>query len=233
MNQSNNEMSNFLAELAGEATEKLAAKRSEQQDQQAITQSVNAALERTYKFFHLLTKHLNALEPEVPRIYALDGKTQFSGIKWRSGMAEYRKQSIADNALMNHVYFQVRLTLPAPVTVTRRWEQFEETRKDLDAYGLKTEEDMHELWRNRAQKVTFQITIEPEFIVWMRFLGNYTDGRVELESNNLDGFGVLKGKLSPDSLQTNILDGVGRFLMGRSNALPQELALARDNSRNR
>jgi hypothetical protein len=233
MSQSKNEISSFLAELAGEATEMLAAKRAQQQDHQAMTQSVNAALERTYKFFHLFAKHLNALEPEVPRIYALDGKTQFSQIKWKSGMAEYRKQSIADNALMNHVYFQVRLTFSGPVTVTRRWEQFDEIKKDLNAYGLKTLEDMHDLWRNRAQKVTFQVNLEPEFIVWMRFLGNYTDGTVELESNNLDGFGVMKGKLNPELLQSNILDGIGRFLMGRSNVLPPELELVRDFSRNR
>jgi len=226
-------MSSFLAELANEATEKLAAKLSQQQDYQTQTQSVNAALERTYKFFHLFTKHLNALEPDVPRVYALDGKTQFSQLKWKSGMAEYRKQSIADNALMNHVYFQVRLTIPAPVCVTRRWEQFDDTRKDLDAYGLKTVEDMHELWRNRAQKVTFQVNLEPEFIVWMRFFGNYSDGCVDVECNNLDAFGLMKSKLKPDLLQSNVLDGIGRFLMGRSDSLPQELALVRDLSRNR
>ena len=28
-----------------------------------MTQSVNAALERTFQFFNLFTKHLNALEP--------------------------------------------------------------------------------------------------------------------------------------------------------------------------
>jgi hypothetical protein len=148
-------------------------------------------------------------------------------------MVEYRKQSIADNALMNHVYFQVRLTIPDSVTLTRRWEQFEEVKKDLNAYGLKTKEDMHELWRNRSQTVNFQVTLEPEFIIWMRFFGNYADGSVELESNNLDGFGVMKGKLNPELIQSNLLDGVGRFLMGRSSALPQELELVRDILRNR
>ncbi|MDO8988124.1 MAG: hypothetical protein Q7U91_00655 [Sideroxyarcus sp.] len=233
MNQSNNEMSSFLAELAGEATQKMEANRTRQQDRQAMTHSVNAALERTFKFFNLFAQHLNALEPDVPRVYALDGKTQFSRLKWKSGMAEYRKQSIADNALMNHVYFQVRLTAPEPVTVTRRFEQFDEIKKDLDAYGLKPKEDMHDLWRNRAQKAIFQVELEPEFIVWMRFLGNYTDGSIELESNNLDGFGVMKGKLNPELLQTPMLDGIGKFLMGRTNALPQELELVRDFSRNR
>ena len=35
MSQSNSEMSGFLAELAGEATQKLAAQRAQQQDRQA------------------------------------------------------------------------------------------------------------------------------------------------------------------------------------------------------
>jgi hypothetical protein len=233
MGQSNNEMSSFLAELAGEATQKLEEKRAQQQDRQAMTQSVNAALERSFNFFNLFTKHLNALEPGVPRIYALDGKTQFSQLKWKNGMVEYRKQSLADNALFNHVYFQVRLTVPDPVSVIRRWEQFDEFKKDIQAFGLKPMEDMHEMWRNRPQKVTFQVSLEPEFLIWMRFQGNYAEGSVDLECNNLDGFGGMKAKLKPELLQSSMFDEIGRFLMGRSSALPQELELTRDFSRNR
>ena len=233
MGQSNNEMSSFLAELAGEATQKLEEKRAQQQDRQTMTQSVNAALERSFNFFNLFTKHLNALEPGVPRIYALDGMTQFSQLKWKNGMVEYRKQSLADNALFNHVYFQVRLTVPDPVNVIRRWEQFDEFKKDIQAFGLKPMEDMHEMWRNRPQKVTFQVSLEPEFLIWMRFQGNYAEGRVDLECNNLDGFGGMKAKVKPELLQTSMFDEIGRFLMGRSSALPQELELTRDFSRNR
>lgn len=232
MGQSNNEMSSFLAELAGEATQKLEAQRARQQDRQTMTQNVNAALDRTFQFFNLFTKHLNALEPDVPRIYALDDKTQFSQLKWKRGLVEYRKQSLADNALLDHVFFQVRLTVPEPVTVIRRWEQFDEIRKDLQAFGLKPIEDMHELWRNRPQKVTFQIGLEPEFLLWVRFQGNYADGSVDLECNNLDGFGGMKAKVNPELLRAGLFDELGRFLVGRSSALPQELALMRDFSRN-
>ena len=151
MGQSNSEVSGFLAELAGEATQKQEALRAQQQDRQAMTQSVNAALERTFQFFNLFTRHLNALEPDVPRVYAFDGKSQFSKLKWKSGLVEYRKQSLADNALLDHVFFQARLTTSDPVTVIRRWEQFDEIRKDLDAYGLKPLEDMHEMWRKQGQ----------------------------------------------------------------------------------
>ena len=233
MNQSDSEMSGFLAELASEASQKLEAKRAQQQDRQTTTQSVNAALERSFHFFNLFTKHLNALEPDVPRIYALDGKAQFSRLKWKYGMVEFRKQSLADNALMNYVYFQVRLTVPEPVNVTRRWEQYDELKKDIQAFGLKPIEDMHEMWRNRPQKVTFQVSLEPEFLIWMRFHGNYADGRVDLECNNLDGFGEMKAKLKPEQLQAGTFDDIGRFLMGRSSSLPQELELKRDLSRNR
>ena len=233
MGQSNNEMSGFLAELASEASQKLEAQRAQQQDRQTATQRVNAALERSFHFFHLFAKHLNAIEPDIPRTYALDGKTNFSRLKWKWGIAEYRKQSLADNALMDHVYFQVRLTVPEPVKVTRRWEQFDELKKDIQAFGLKPIEDMHEMWRNRPQKVTFQVSLEPEFLIWMRFQGNYADGSIDLECNNLDGFGEMKAKLKPELLQTGTFDDIGRFLMGRSSSLPQKLELKRNFSRNR
>jgi hypothetical protein len=232
MSQSNEEMSGFLAELANEATQKLEAKRSLQQDRQQINQSVNDALTRCFKFFNAFSNHLNTIEPEVPRVYALDGKSQFSGLKWKNSMAEFRKQSLADDALLDHVYFQVRLIAAEPVVVTRRWESFEELRKDVDAFGLRSREDLIELWRNRSQKATFQVTLEPEFVVWARFRGNYVDGAIEIECYNLDGFGLMRGRLSPELLQQAVLEGVGRFLIGRSPALPQEMVLERDFSRN-
>ncbi|MBI5890428.1 MAG: hypothetical protein HZB47_07095 [Nitrosomonadales bacterium] len=232
MSQSKNEMSGLLAELASEATQKLEAQRAQQQDRHTMTQNVNAALERTFQFFNLFTKHLNALEPDIPRIYALDGKAQFSPLKWKSGLVEYRKQSLADNALMDHVFFQVRLTVPGPVSVNRRWEVFDEFKKDVQSFGLKTKEDLHELWRNRTQKATFQVTLEPEFLICMRFQGNYAEGCVDLVCNNLDGFGEMKAKLNPKLLQGGMFDDIGRFLMGRASTLPQGLDLTRDFSRN-
>jgi hypothetical protein len=93
-------------------------------------------------------------------------------------------------------------------------------------------EDMHEMWRNRTQKVTFQVGLEPEFLIRMYFRGNYADGNLDLVCNNIDGFGEMKAKLKPELLQAGLLDGIGRFLMGRSNSLPQELGLTRDFSRN-
>ncbi|MDD5058185.1 MAG: hypothetical protein PHQ60_09950 [Sideroxydans sp.] len=232
MNQSNTEMSSFLTELAGEATQKLEAQRAQQMDQQAKNQSVNAALDRAFQFFNLFAKHLNALEPEVPRIYAFDGKTQFSRLKWKKGVADFRKQSLADNALLDHVFFQVRLDAPEPVMLTRRWEQYEDARKDIEAFGLKPMADMHDLWRNRSQRANFQVNLEPVIMVRMLFHGNYADGSVNLECNNLDGFGEVKTRLKPELLQPAIFDGIGRFLMGRSNSLPQELGLAHCFSRN-
>lgn len=231
MSQSDSETSSFLAELAGEATQKLEAERTRQQDRQAMMQSVNLALERTFQFFNLFTKHLNALEPDIPRVYALDGKTQFSQLKWKSGLVEYRKQSLADTALFDHVAFQVRLAVQGPVTLVRRWELFEEVKKDLQAFGLKPMEDLHDLWRNRSQKVTFQVGIEPELMVRMRFQGNYEDGTIDLDCNNLDGFGLMKGKLMPNLLRPGLFDEVGRFLLGRVASVPRELSLIRDFSR--
>jgi hypothetical protein len=232
MSQSDNEMSGFLAELANEATQKLEAKRAQQQDRQTIMRNVNAALDRSFQFLNPFASHLNAIEPDISRIYALDGKTQFAGLKWKNGLVEYRKQSLADDALLDYAYFQVRLVAPESVAVTRRWEQFEELRKDLGSFGLKPVEDLVDLWRNRSQKITFQINLEPEFIVWLRLRGNYAEGLIEIESNNLDGFGMMRSNVHPEVLQRNVLEGIGRFLIGRSSELPRELSLVRDFSRN-
>ena len=232
MGQTNNEMSGLLAELASEATQKLEAQRAQQQDRQTLTRNVNAALERTFKFFNLFCQHLNSLEPAIPRNYELDSRVSFSGLKWKSGFAEFRKQSLADNALMDYVYFQVRLTVPEAVVLTRRWELFEELKMDLQKFGLKPREDLHDLWKNRTQKPTFQVTLEPEFLISMRFQSNYAEGKIGLTCSNLDGFGEMKAKLVPDLLQTVAFDEIGLFLMGRSNTLPRAFEFERNISRN-
>lgn len=221
-------MSSFLNELAGEATQTLAAKQVQQIDREAMTQSVSAALQRTFLFFNELVKHLNALEPTISRSYALDSKAQFTPLKWQRGMVESRKQSLADNALYDFVFVQVKMSAPNPVTISRRWEQFEATRKDINAYGLKSSVDMHDLWRNRTSTPLFQVTLEPELLIRLHFQANYTEGRVELECNNVEGFGASKAKLSPELLQTSLLEEIGRYLMGRSNTVPEVMQLTRD-----
>ncbi len=221
-------MSSFLTELAGEATQTLAAKQAQQIDREAMTQSVNAALQRTFHFFNEFVKHLNALQPTLVRSYALDTKAQFTPLKWQRGMVESRKQSLADNALYDYVFFQVKMSVPSPVTISRRWEQFEVTRKDINGYGLKPSVDMHDLWRNRTSTPLFQVTLEPELLIRMHFQANYTEGRVELEGHNLEGFGASKAKLTPELLQTSLLEEMGRYLMGRSNRMPEVMQLTRD-----
>lgn len=231
MNQSEKPMSSFLAELAGEATQKLEAKRTQQQDRQEMERRVQDALERTVQFFTMLCKHLNAIEPSVPRPYVLDGKTCFSDLKWKNGMISARKQSLADDALLDHAYFQVRLTSPASVETTRRWEKFEEFRTEVQAYGLKPKADLEDLWRDRKQYPMLKVELESELVLWIRFQSNYANGTIDVTANNLDGFGKLQASLPPDTLQTSTLDEIGRYLMGRVNALPEEFKLERDLSR--
>jgi hypothetical protein len=231
MNRSDASMSSFLAELAGEATQKLEAKKSEQQDQQEMMRRVHEAIDRTDKFFTLFCKHLNAIEPAVPRFYVLDGKSCFTGLKWKNGMISVRKQSLADDALLDHAYFQVRLISSAPVEATRRWEKFDEFKKEVLAYGLKPRVDLDDLWRVRREHPMLKVELEPEILLWIRFEANYATGCIEVTANNLDGFGKLQAALQPESLQTATFDELGRFLMGRVNTLPNEFKLERDLSR--
>ena len=227
MNKSGRETSGFLAELAGEATQKLEAKRTREQDHQAMTQSVNAALERTFQFFNLFGKHLDTLEPEIPRVYVLDGKTMFTQLKWKAGRVDYRKQGMADNALMDHVLFHVSLAVSEPVVLSRSWDKFEETKKELQILGLRPMGDLDVLWKSRPQRDIFEVLLAPEFSIRMNFQGSYDDGSVQLSCKNLKGFGVDTFKLQPENIQTGLLDDIARFMIGRADSLPQGLLRTR------
>ncbi len=229
MNENTNRKtgSSLLAELAGEATSKLKALQSESEERQARSEKLNAALKRIYKFLQPFSVHVNNIAPNIPRTYRIDGNAALSNLSWENALADYRKQSLADNAHFDHVVFSVRLQADGPVTVTRRWNQMDALRRELDAFGLSPLDDPDMLMRAKSQQETFSIRIAPDFLMKILFKGDYAKGTLEISARNFDGFGPSTFRLDPEDISGELLDDLGRFLIGRIDGLPGPLRLAR------
>lgn len=217
----------LLAELAGEATSKLKAMQSETEEQHAKSQQLGAALKRVYQFLQTFSVHVNNIAPNIPRTYHVDGNAAYRSLAWLNAQADYRKQSLSDNALIDHVAFSVRLQAPDSVTATRRWNQMDAFRKELDLFGLKLLDDPDMLLRNKSQQETFSIRIAPDFFLKLVFKGDYANGMLEINGKNFDEFGVSTFRLKPEQMNGELLDDLGRFLIGRMEKLPEPLKLAR------
>jgi len=83
------------------------------------------------------------------------------------------------------------------------------------------------LLRNKSQQETFRARLAPDFYVKIKFQGSYDDGLILMQCSNLDGFGPATYQLSPEHVTAQLLDDIGRFLIGRIHSLPSPLARAR------
>jgi hypothetical protein len=220
--------SSLLAELAIESTGKIRAMQSEALAQQARTQLLHASLKNIYQFFHAFSGHLNKISPIIPRSYYVDTNTIYTNLKWQKATADYRKQDLSDNALFDHASFSCRLLAPSPVIITRRWNQLEILKKELGIFGLRALDDLDMLVRNKSQQETFSASLAPDFLIKIKFQGNYNEGLIDISCSNFDGFGATTFKLNPECVNQELLDDIGRFILGRIDDLPLPLKHTRD-----
>lgn len=219
--------SSLLAELAGEANQKYKATQSEEQDRLARSECLHEALGKVFQFLHLFSSHLNKIKPVIPRSYSIDSKTVYNSLQWSDASADYRKQSLSDKSFLDHVSFRVNLAALGPVPVQRRWDQVETLKRELLAFGLRTVDDLDALLRGKPQHELFQSQLAPDFMLRIKFQGNYETGQIDILSTNLDGFGSAAFTLRPEDVTQHLLDEIGRFLIGRKDDLPELLSRTR------
>lgn len=214
--------SGLLAGLAREASNKLDSKQSALQEKQAKARRVDDALNRIDKFFYPFIKHVNDVEPMINRTYRYDARTIFSNLKWRGAVAESRKQSISETALIDYVIFSVNLCAPEPVLLKRPWGPIETLKKELHQLRLRVIEDS-ETDNKKPKQEWLEAKLAADFPVQIKFQGNYTESNIEVMCRNVGAFGVVAYKLEPDDVTSAFLDDLGLFLLGRSDKLPVQL----------
>ncbi len=221
--KNNSGESDFLTELAGEATQKIRAVESEEATRQTRLTAVHTALQQIAKYLTQFSSHLNKIQPAIPRTYGLDIQLAYDALQWSEGFVDFRKQSLSENALLDHVTLRIRLTNTAPITLKRRWHQLTNLKKELDLIGLRPVTDLDTLLRDFPQQEFFIIAVEPDFQIRMQFQANYDAGVIDLRCNNFVDFGTNSFTLEPEAFTSQLLDELGRFLIGRKTELPEVL----------
>lgn len=216
--------SDFLAELAGEATQKVKAIASEEETRKIRSSALHAALNRIFKYLDQFSNHVNNIQPAIPRAYGLDIQLVYGALQWAEGFTDYRKQSLADNAFLDHVLLRIRLTNTAPVTFKRRWHQIGTLKKELHATGLLALNELDTLLGDHPQQEFFHVELKPDFQIRMHFQGNFKTGAIDLHCTNLEDFGTSSFTLAPEEVSPQLLDELGRFLIGRKHEIPELLS---------
>lgn len=213
--------SSLLAELAQEAADKLGTGRSADEDRQARDRLIHESLERIFQFLNQFSRHANNIAPQINRPYRLDTRTSFADLTWRGAFADFRKQDLSEKSRLAHVGFRVRLVAPAPITITRRWDQMDALRKEMHILDLRTVEGHEPI--GSPQQEHIEVRLAPDFPIHIRFRGNYDAGRIDVLARNIEGFGIAAFELDPQDVSQTLLDGIGRFLLFRTDKLPAAL----------
>jgi hypothetical protein len=217
--------SSLLAELANEAADVKGADATLARDRDAAAHRVHEALRDVFDFLVPFCEHANRIEPEVRRTYRIDNRAAYTHLQWRDAYVSARKREVADGALLDHVTFGVRLAAPEPVIITRRWDQLQTLKAELHHLHLTALDDFDVIGKPKQE--WYEVRLAPEVPVLLRFQGNFGEGRIDVRSCNIDGFGITSFEIELDAVTPKVLDGVGRFLIGRSNVLPLELRRVR------
>jgi hypothetical protein len=213
--------SGFLAELEREAAELSGSGASEARQRELRERRVHETLGRIFQFFDAFCRHANMLAPTITRPYRLDAQIAYTDLEWQEASVRYRLQNLREKSLMDYVALNIRVAAPAPVQVVRRWDQIEQLKKEMHILDLKPAEGIDLDEKPQQEKVS--IRLAPEFPIQLTFRGNYRKERIDLLSRNLDGFGIAAFVCEAGNLSQQLLDDLGRFLINRSNRLPEGL----------
>lgn len=218
--------STLLNELAGEAAHVVDRGQVVARDSNDLAQRVHSTLRRIYRYFGPFCEYANVIVPEIRRSYRLDTRTAYANLQWCDAYVSSRNQGEAVDALVDHVTFSVRLRSPDPVVVTRRWDQLQALEKELRILNLHALDDLKLVGKTKQEWHDVRVTESIPML--MRFMGRYREGRIDVLASNIEGFGIAAFRLDLSDITPQLMDGIGRFLLGRSHALPRALRRLRD-----
>ena len=207
----------FLAELEQEVIARSQGGNT-QGNIHAKAEQLHEALSRIFTFFNQISRHANKLEPVISRAYRLDAQTTYTGLRWHGAFTDSRKQDLSEKSHLSRVNFRVRLIANEPVTLTRRWDQLEALRKDLNILDLRAVDET--VFNEKPDQEFLTLQLAPDFPVQMSFRGNYSAHRIDILCRNLEGFCISAFVLDVDHVNQSLLEELGRFLLSRNNTLP-------------
>ncbi len=213
--EADSEASDLLAEMEREAAAKA---RGANDHLAAFGPRISGALQRIFEFLHPFCQYANTLRPQIARPYRLDSSAIFADLQWQEAYADRRRQDLREKALIDHVSFNLRLAAPKPVTVVRRWDGLASLRNEIHLLNLRSLEEME--LNDKPLQEYVAVRLAPDFPVQLNFRGDYEEGRIEILGRNFEGFSISAFVVAPEQVDRVFLDGLGRYLLGQTNALP-------------
>lgn len=205
----------LLSQLRRQAAGRLKEVDSAQAEQTAANEAIDQALRQVFSYLHELVQQLNILKPEIPRAYRLLENVDLAGLSWQEGFADFRTQAQSAGALLELVNFTCQLSAPGCTIVERDSLSVERFRTHLFDYGLQF--DCKEFRNERHFVERAEFAIESKISISARWRSDFMQGRIILETRNLERFGSMPYLIRPEQIDQPLLDEFGRLLLGQPN----------------
>ncbi len=212
--------SSLLGALKQQATEKLQSDVQKSGLQTEQKKAISAALQRAFRYFDELIKQLNVLKPAYEKSYSFFGVVDFDEMHWEEGRADYRMEQLAsDDRLFDQASLRYRLVAPKKFSVTRENPAMEKLRKALFDHGIvfTTDEQLND--RSRVERATFNFPCEIK--AGLMLMGDENTGEIVLRTRNIERFGVMEYRTTPEIIATESLDALTLLILGKPNRVPQ------------
>ncbi len=186
--------------------------------------SVHNALDALNRFFTPFIAHINAVTPQIGRLYSLGAGTTYSHLKLQNAaMARYsRTPDSSDPTFLGSVVVSYNLCAPVPVHIKRQRDRIEALKLELQQFKLHILDGPENISKLDHQEwVTLRLSAE--IPVQLRFEANHDQYCIDVTTLNLEAFGVSSFRLEANDVTSKSLDQIGNFILGRSNELPSVL----------
>lgn len=187
----------------------------------AAGEELDRALQALFSFLHELVQHLNVVKPAISRDYPLLDQVALSGLHWQEGFADYRSQAQSAGALTELVSFSCQLAAPTVLRVDRDGFAVDRFRTLLFDYGLQF--SCNEV-RNRRHFVEYaEFSIPALVSVTARWRADFAQGRIVLETRNLERLGSIPYHIPPHAMTAELYEEFGRLVLGQPSRFRQLL----------
>ncbi len=206
----------LLREIAATAAEQAGGARSEAERRRDTAFVIGHALQRLADYLQQLAGQLDALQPEIATAFVVDGAHRFAGVRWQEGNTRYATRSLSERSLIERLTLRVRyaarpLAFVIPEAAMRRLEN-EFYLSNLAWHDGGAVELPGPVAGRR-------IEIEGTIPVQLAFSADVENNRILLRCRNLGGLGLTAYAIAPEAVGDELMDGLGRCLLGQ-NARP-------------
>jgi serine/threonine-protein kinase len=208
--------SSLLDELADEASRRRSGTRPAPGTSDLLTPAIgalDAEMRRLFSYLNDFIRHLNTINPPVPRVFPFLDIASIKGLEWQRGFADYRTRAVSGQPIITRLTLSWTLAGVGHFEVEREGPAIERMRTRLFENRLRFAEEELRNARGLVERVRFQVF--HEINAGAVFVCDETGRGVRLATGNLERFGRVDYLLTPELLGAGLYDEFGKLVLAK------------------